>query len=90
MKIKTNLYQTCGINNAIESCSVFAGEIFAAIDKYLRCDWGDTCKSDQELNNLSLKDGSRILAKYCTSKGDVFIITEVDRSITTVLFASEY
>ena len=59
-------------------------------NKYCNKDWGDTCKEDCEYNNDALINEDRIFAKYKTSVADVFIITEWDRSVTTILFASEY
>ena len=88
--MKNNLYMTRGIANGVEADGGFAGEMQTAIAKFLRGDWGDTCKEDQELNEEAKVDGSRIVAQYITSKGNVFIITEVDRTVTTVLFADEY
>lgn len=68
----------------------FADEITRDFLRYVQGDWGDTCAEDSELNNSATKDAARIAAKYNTIKGDVFIITEWDRSYTTILFASEY
>lgn len=68
----------------------FADEITRDFLRYVQGDWGDTCPEDSELNNNATKDAARIAAKYNTIKGDVFIITEWDRSYTTILFASEY
>jgi len=90
MKFETKLYQTSGVNAASEADSVFAGEVQTAIGKYLKGDWGDLEECDKQSNEEALQDGSRIFAMYKTSKGKVYIITEEDRSITTVLFASEY
>ena len=90
MKFETKLYQTSGVNAASEADSVFAGEIQTAINKYFAGDWGDTCESDKKCNNQALKNGARIVAKYKTTKGEVLIITEVNRAITTILFAREY
>ena len=81
---------TCGIAEMVERDEFFASEIATACSKFMRNDWGNTCASDKRLNNKTLANGDRILAKYETSKGDVFIITEIDREITTILFAYEY
>ncbi|MCL2555442.1 MAG: hypothetical protein FWE03_00285 [Firmicutes bacterium] len=89
-KIQTNMYQTRGVAVAIEECIVFAGEIMSAMQKYLKGDWGDTCSEDCQANTDALESGARLFAVYKTSKGKVYIITEVDRTITTILFASEY
>lgn len=65
----------------------FALFITNCINKYLRSDWGDTCKEDAALNDRAEKYGdARIVAKY----DNIFIITEWDRSVTTILFTDEY
>lgn len=53
-------------------------------------DWGDLCKDDKKANEDALKDGDRILSAYETSFGRIYIITEWDRSYTTVMFCDEY
>jgi len=52
--------------------------------------WGDVCQEDWQANDQSVKNGSRILSAYETPKGKIWIITESDRSSTTVLLPSEY
>lgn len=84
------IYQTSGIVDAIGNDGFFAGEIAMALSKFLGNDWGDTCASDKKLNEKALCNGDRIVALYNTSKGRVFIITESDRTITTILFGYEY
>ena len=42
------------------------------------------------MNDEALEIGERIVAKYETCEGDIFIITEWDRSVTTILFTHEY
>ena len=73
------------------------GMIFAAIDRHLNGDWGDVCDSDKRANDRALRDGSRLLSAYHTpALGDkkretkFWIITEADRSATTVLLPSDY
>ena len=54
-------------------------------------DWGDElCPEDKEANDQSLKDGTRLLSRYATTGGSIYIITEHDRSSTTILLPSEY
>ena len=67
-------------------------EIFIkSIERYLDKDWGDTCESDKIMNDEAVKTGDdRIVALYNHELGDIFIITEWDRSVTTVLFCDEY
>lgn len=83
--------QTRGIAAACEESSDFTLEVHQAFYKYLKCDWGDTCEEDKPLNDSAVENNDdRILAKYKTSKGNIFIITEADRSSTCILFADEY
>ena len=58
-------------------------------------DWGDVCKDDHAANEDSLIDGYRLLSVYRLAEDiapveKIWIITEGDRSITTVLLPSEY
>lgn len=55
------------------------------------CDWGNLTWEDKEANETALKDGLRILSSYTLSdKTIIWIITEADRSATTLLFPSDY
>lgn len=47
-------------------------------------------KSDQQLNREAIKNGDRVLTRYTVSGVRLFIITEWDRSYTTILLADEY
>lgn len=63
------------------------------ISRHLRCDWGDLCDEDKQLNEEALCRGGRLLSKYNYRLNDdlsIYIITETDRSATTVLFPYEY
>ena len=53
--------------------------------------WGELSEDDVRENELALKKGFRLLSAYRTGKGQqLWIITEADRSATTVLLPSEY
>jgi hypothetical protein len=61
------------------------------LSKHLRGDWGDLCQEDKAENELSLRSGFRILSCYQVSETKiVWIITEADRSVTTLLLPEEY
>ena len=65
-------------------------EVDAAINRHLSGDWGDVCQSDWQRNEQALRDGDRLLSVYQTQDGEKFwIITESDRSATTVLLPSD-
>src|SRR5262245_61993147 len=57
-------------------------------------DWGDLDNSDKRANDRALKDGTRIFSAYHLNPDDrsskVWVITEADRSVTTILLPSEY
>jgi hypothetical protein len=62
-----------------------------ALQRHANCDWGEVCKEDWELNDEALELGHRILSVYTSSNGVKFwIITEADRSATTILLPEEY
>ena len=74
---------------AYESIPLF--EMLAALDRHQQGDWGDLCEEDKTENQLSLREGFRILSRYASKEGVRFwIITEADRTVTTVLLPSEY
>jgi hypothetical protein len=68
-----------------------AEDISAAIDRHKSGDWGDVGQEDWKSNDNALQNGNRILSAYSGSNGDKFwIITEADRSYTTVLIPEDY
>ena len=66
-------------------------ESFKALARHVAGDWGELCEADRTANEVALKDGSRLLSVYWTA-ADVkfYIITEADRSYTTVLLPEDY
>jgi len=60
------------------------------IRRHQKGDWGDICEEDKRFNDEDLKQGNRLLSAYHTSKGKVWVITEANRSVTTVLLPSDY
>lgn len=71
--------------------SVPDGEIQCAIVRHHCGDWGDVCPGDRAANEAALIEGSRLFSVYRTPSGRKFwIITEWDRSLTTVLLPEDY
>ena len=61
------------------------------LEQYAEGDWGNLCESDKQLNEDALKNGDRIFASYVDSNDIKFwIITESDRSYTTILLPEDY
>ena len=69
-----------------------AKEVYEALNRYLSGDWGDLPQEDKDMNDTAVKHpgSTRILARYNLLCGDIYIITEWDRSYTTLLFCNEY
>ena len=84
------MLMTAGISAAVKEDAEFDSEIAKCLLRHSTCDWGDLCEEDSLLNDDALISGDRILSAYKTTKGKVWIITEADRSATTILFPSEY
>jgi hypothetical protein len=61
------------------------------LDRHVHGDWGEVPEADKQENEVSVEHGLRILSAYTTSAGDqIWILTEADRSATTILLPSEY
>jgi hypothetical protein len=64
--------------------------VHEALRRHAAGDWGDICPEDASENELSLKEGFRLLSAYGTGERRFWIITEADRSVTTVLMPEDY
>jgi hypothetical protein len=80
---------TRGIADLVEAGELNINPLLA---RHVTGDWGDLDHEDKKLNDRAVKIGNRILSSYCVSAsaGKVWIITEWDRSYTTVLLPDEY
>jgi hypothetical protein len=65
-------------------------DLQALLARHASGDWGDLCAEDLATNEHDLAHGERLFSSYKTEKGTVWIITERDRSVTTILLPSEY
>ena len=62
-----------------------------ALQRHASSDWGGVCEEDWSANDQALQDGTRLLSSYVSkSKQKFWVITEADRSATTVLLPEEY
>jgi hypothetical protein len=79
---------TPGALTALEKAGQQPQEFLA---RHLQGDWGDLCEEDRQENALSIECGFRLLSRYTTSAGEaLYVITEADRSVTTLLLPEEY
>jgi hypothetical protein len=81
-----NIYSTPG---ALET--LHPEDKIISLSRHAACDWGDCCADDWTENDIALENGYRLLSVYRDRNGTKFwIITEADRSATTILLPSEY
>ena len=91
MNQKFNLGRTLATPGALDAFHS-AGEAPADyLDRHLQGDWGEVCDEDKALNDQALAEGTRLLSAYTLKSGArIWIITEANRSATTILLPSEY
>jgi hypothetical protein len=65
-------------------------DVQQGLSRHARGDWGEVCPDDREQNELSLNEGYRLLSVYRSGDKRFWIITEADRSVTTVLMPEDY
>lgn len=90
---------TCFTAEIADTCKeddLFYKFIQYALHRHQSGDWGDLSPEDNECNEIAVLTGQRIFSSYllpeelqCYAE-KIFIITEADRSVTTVLFPSDY
>jgi hypothetical protein len=80
------------ITPGAEEALLIAGQTeIEFLRRHMSNDWGELSDEDARENELSLKEGFRLLSAYRTAKGQkLWIITEADRSSTTILLPDEY
>jgi len=85
------LVWTCGVNDLVADSTDFAKFVANSLKRHLAGDWGDLDAEDCRVNDDALKHGDRLFSAYeHDGLPKIWIITEWDRSVTTVLFPSEY
>ncbi len=86
---KFNIGRLMATQNA--SATLSAEEMAVALNRHYSGDWGSLDPEDEKANNHALKSGCRLFSQYYTKQNIKFwIITEADRSATTVLLPEDY
>lgn len=94
-----DLGQLCYTPGAQEVLLRYQVNPFHLLTRHVTGDWGDLCPEDAQTNNNALKEGSRIFSSYVLppipegqslEPAKVWIITEADQSVTTILLPEEY
>ena len=70
--------------------SLDPADVQQGLSRHARGDWGEVGPEDAKENELSLKEGFRLLSVYRSGGDRFWIITEADRSVTTVLLPGDY
>jgi len=78
---------TPGAIERMEHDGIDPAELLA---RHVRGDWGDLPPEDAQENELSVREGFRILSSYGAGERRIWVITEADRSVTTLLRPEDY
>lgn len=84
-----NVHSTPGVNAKLKD----AGFMIVSLNRHINGDWGSMCDEDKAANEEALVDGLRLMSVYKRKDhpdDTIWIITEADRSATTILLPSEY
>ena len=87
---------TKGVADKMKNEKKFYDFVCVSLGRYIQCDWGEMSDGDKQLNDEAVESREdRIHASYTRHPEDgeeekIWIITEWDRSTTTVLFPDEY
>ena len=87
------LVATRGVYERMEAEPAFKDFCIKSFARHVFCDWGDVDEEDKRTNDESLEIGERLMSAYIYNKDKddkIWIITERDRSATTILFPEEY
>ncbi|WP_172963363.1 MULTISPECIES: hypothetical protein [unclassified Pseudomonas] len=83
-----NIYVTAGVHALVENGTFHPAPY---LKRHLSGDWGDIDPEDWEENQSALEHDNRLLSVYhVTPELTLWIITEWDRSVTTMLLPEEY
>lgn len=76
---------------ALHTLAEYGVKPIALLKRHAIGDWGDIPADDAKANQIALQSGSRLLSAYrIGDNAKVWVITEADRSATTILLPSEY
>lgn len=76
---------------AVAALSAAGVSVYLLLNRHARGDWGELSDEDRQQNELAVTTDQRVLSSYLLSnKQKVWIITEADRSVTTVLLPEDY
>ena len=88
--VRFPLGQTVATPGALRVLGATGTSPSALLTRHQMGDWGDVSPEDAQENELSVEEGFRILSSYRVGEERLWIITEADRSVTTILRPDEY
>ncbi len=84
------LLWTRGVNERVAEDIHFAKFVTESLRRHIAGDWGDLCEEDKQMNDDAIEGGDRIFSSYKINDDKIWIITEHNRSATTLLLPEEY
>ena len=87
-----NVVATSGVYAMVGEDIKFNQFVTKSFERHCNGDWGDLDEEDKKANDFALRNGDdRLFSKYVFNEEvSIYIITEWDRSYTTILFPDEY
>ena len=84
------LYMTSGVSDLTHENLEFAKFVAESLARHALGDWGDLGEEDRQANEDALVSGDRLFSAYTQGEWKIWIVTESDRSATTIMNPSEY
>lgn len=84
------LGQVVATPGALAHCELHSINPLLLIGRHIGGDWGDLCADDVAANVHAVQHDERILSAYVLHDAKIYVITEWDRSVTTLMLAREY
>jgi hypothetical protein len=90
MTVQLPLGRVMATPRALNLLGKIGGHPFEYLARHATGDWGELCAFDRRQNEIALREGYRVFSSYEVPTGRVWIVTEADRSVTTILLPEEY
>ena len=84
------LGQVVSTPNALTLAAKYKTDLLSLLQRHQTGDWGDLDDEDKESNEEALINQTRILSNYYVGQDKIWIITEADRMLTTILLPGDY
>jgi len=88
--LQTAVGQVVATPGALQLLEEAGEDLLSYLSRHCSGEWGDLDAHDRRENELSLEHGWRVLSSYAVGEKTIWIITEADRSVTTILLPEEY